>query len=222
MLNTAPSGAPATAGPRPGLVLASSSPRRLDLLASIGLVPDAVCPADVDETPLKNELPRPCALRLAVDKARAVARLHPGAFVLAGDTVVARGRRHLPKALDEKTARECLALLSGTRHRVYTAVALITPEQKLVSRVVLSQVAFKRLSHRDIAHYIASGEWEGKAGGYAIQGRAAAFVSFLSGSWSAVVGLPLYETAALLEGNGYDTVRSRPGPAHHPDFRLPG
>lgn len=186
------------------LVLASASPRRLDLLASVGIIPDHVDSADIDETPLKDESPRRCALRLAQEKARHVALRHPGAFVLAGDTVVARGRRLLPKPLDEASARACLRLLSGARHRVYTGIGLVLPEGRLISRAVLSVVTFKRLSEREIESYIASGEGQGKAGGYGIQGRAAAFVSSLSGSYSAVVGLPLFETCALLDGNGFD------------------
>nr|WP_041796428.1 Maf family nucleotide pyrophosphatase [Pararhodospirillum photometricum] len=184
-------------------MLASASPRRLDLLAQVGVRPDRVDPADLDETPLRDELPRPYALRIAEAKAQAVAGRHPGAFVLAGDTVVARGRRILPKALDEKTARRCLDLLSGARHRVYGGLALVTPSGRLISRVVVTQVAFKRLSEPEMAAYLASGEWHGKAGGYAIQGKAAAFVPFLSGSYANVVGLAVHEAVSLLTGNGY-------------------
>ena len=185
------------------LVLASASPRRLDLLRQIGIVPSAVDPADIDETPAKSELPPAHVLRLAEAKARAVAPRHPGAFILAADTVVACGRRILPKAEDETTARACLTLLSGRRHRVYGGVALLTPEGALGLRRVVSQVGFKRLSQPEIADYLNSGEWRGKAGGYAIQGRAAALVPWISGSYSNVVGLPLYETAQLLAGRGY-------------------
>ncbi|GEO82222.1 Maf family protein [Pararhodospirillum oryzae] len=184
-------------------MLGSASPRRLALLADVGVIPDRVDPPDLDETPLPDEPPRAHALRLAREKALVVAARHPGAFVLAGDTVVARGHRVLPKALDEATARRCLTLLSGARHRVYGGLALVCPDGRLVSRVVMTQVAFKRLSEAEIRAYLASGEWHGKAGGYAIQGRAAAFVPFLSGSYSNVVGLPVFETVALLEGNGY-------------------
>jgi len=187
----------------PPLVLASASPRRLDLLRQIGIVPDAVDPADIDETPLKGELPPAHVERLAEAKARAVAPRHPGAFVLAADTVVACGRRILPKAEDEATARVCLAMLSGRRHRVYGGVAVLTPGGEIGFRRVLSQVAFKRLSALELEAYIASGEWHGKAGGYAIQGQAAALIPWVSGSYSNVVGLPLFETAQLLAGRGY-------------------
>jgi len=187
----------------PPLVLASASPRRLDLLRQIGIVPDAVDPADIDETPLKGELPPAHVVRLAEAKARAVAPRHPGAFVLAADTVVACGRRILPKAENEATARGCLAMLSGRRHRVYGGVAVLTPGGEIGLRRVLSQVAFKRLSALELDTYIASGEWHGKAGGYAIQGQAAALIPWVSGSYSNVVGLPLFETAQLLAGRGY-------------------
>ena len=185
------------------LVLASASPRRLDLLRQIGIVADAVDPADIDETPLRAELPPGHALRLAREKAEAVRPRHPGCFVLAADTVVAVGRRILPKPEDEAAARACLTLLSGRRHRVYGGVALITPEGATASRRVVSFVGFKRLSTAETEAYINCGEWRGKAGGYAIQGRAAALIAFVSGSYSNVVGLPLYETAQLLAGRGY-------------------
>jgi septum formation protein len=185
------------------LVLASASPRRLELLRQIGIVPDQVDPADIDETPRRGEMPAALALRLAVEKAQAVAPRHPGAFVLGADTVVACGRRILPKTEDENAARACLELLSGRRHRVHGGVALVTPQGRLATRRIDSPVAFKRLSPAEIAAYLESGEWRGKAGGYAIQGRAAAFVRWLSGSYSNVVGLPLYETANLLAGHGY-------------------
>ena len=186
----------------PGLVLASASPRRLDLLSQIGITPAAVDPTELDETPLKGELPLPHAARLAEDKARAVAARHPGRFILAADTVVACGRRILPKAEDERTARQCLGLLSGCRHRVHGGVALLAPDGKLRARSVTTIVTFKRLDHAELEAYIASGEWHGKAGGYAIQGLAAIFVRQLIGSYSNVVGLPLFETAALLKGTG--------------------
>jgi septum formation protein len=185
------------------LILASASPRRLDLLAQIGVRPDVVDAAHIDETPRKLELPAPHAKRVAEEKALAVAARHPGAFVLAGDTVVGLGRRILPKAEDEKTARRCLDLLSGRRHRVLGGVCLISPEGKRFQRLVASVVAFKRLEKREIEAYIASGEWRGKAGGYAIQGLAAAYVNFLSGSYSNVVGLPLHETYGLLRGAAF-------------------
>jgi septum formation protein len=185
------------------LVLASASPRRLELLRQIGIVPDEIDPAGLDETPRRGETPAALASRLAVAKARAVAPRHPGAFVLAADTVVACGRRMLPKTEDAAAARACLELLSGRRHRVIGGVALLTPQARLATRRVITQVAFKRLSAAEIAAYLASGEWHGKAGGYAIQGRAAALVRWLSGSYSNVVGLPLFETAQLLAGHGY-------------------
>jgi septum formation protein len=188
---------------RPRLVLASASPRRLDLLARIGVVPDAVAPAELDETPLSGELPAPHAARLADAKARAVAALHPGALVLGADTVVAAGRRILPKTEDEASARACLALLSGRRHRVHSAVTLIDAEGRARHRLSTTIVAFKRLSPAEIAAYLAGGEWRGKAGGYAIQGAAESFVRMLSGSHSGVVGLPLFETRALLVAAGY-------------------
>jgi septum formation protein len=185
------------------LVLASASPRRLELLRQIGIVPDMVDPADIDEAPARDELPAPLVVRLAEAKARAIETRHPGAFILAADTVVACGRRILPKAEDEATARASLTLLSGRRHRVYGGVALMTPSGGLAIRRVVSQVALKRLSKPELNAYLASREWEGKAGGYAIQGRAAALVSWISGSYTNVVGLPLYETAQLLAGRGY-------------------
>jgi len=183
------------------LVLASASPRRLALLAQIGVVPDVVISPDIDETPLLVELPRQAVLRLARAKADAAAT--PGAFVLAADTVVAVGRRILPKAEDESQARTCLKLLSGRRHRVLTAVVLLSPDQRRGERVSESAVAFARLTEAQQDAYLTSGEWWGKAGGYAIQGRAAAHIRLLSGSYSGVVGLPLFETAQLLRGLGY-------------------
>ena len=187
----------------PRLILASASPRRLELLRQIGITPDRVEPSFADESVRARELPRAHAARLADAKARAVARGFPQDFVLAADTVVACGRRILPKALDEATARVCLGHLSGRRHRVIGAVALIAPGGREGTRLATTIVAFKRLEPQEIAAYLASGEWHDKAGGYAIQGRAAAFVRHLSGSYSNVVGLPLYETAALLRGFGY-------------------
>jgi len=189
------------------LVLASASPRRLELLAQIALSPDWVDPADLDETPLPGELPAPHALRLAAAKARAVAPRHDGAFVLAADTVVACGRRILPKPATAEAARACLGLLSGRRHRVYGAIALVRPDGRLATRRTESAVTFKRISRDEVDAYIATGEWHGKAGGYAIQGMAARFVRYLGGSYSNVVGLPLFETVALLAGNGYAPAR---------------
>ena len=183
------------------LILASASPRRLDLLARIGVVPDAIVPAAIDETPLKGELPVAYARRMAGAKAEAVAR--PGAVVLAADTVVAAGRRILPKAESEAQARAALSLLSGRRHRVLSAVTLIDEAGQARHRLSISIVAFKPLSEEELAAYLAAGEWQGKAGGYAIQGRAEALVRRVSGSHSGVVGLPLYETRALLRAAGY-------------------
>jgi len=187
----------------PLLVLASASPRRLDLLRQIGLEPDRVDPADIDEIPRLGELPPAHAIRLAEEKARAVMPRHPGAYILAADTVVACGRRILPKPLDAASARACLKMLSGRRHRVYGGIALASPDERLTLRRVDSHVTFKRLSDAEIAAYLSSGEWRGKAGGYAIQGRAAALIRWVSGSYSNVVGLPLFETFQLLIGRGY-------------------
>lgn len=182
------------------LVLASASPRRLDLLRQIGIEPAQVAAAAIDETPLNGETPRRLALRLACAKAESVQA--GNAVVLGADTVVAVGRRILPKAEMEAEARDCLALLSGRSHRVFTAIAVRAGDDATRSRVVEARVAFKRLMPRDIDAYIASGEWRGKAGGYAVQGRAGAFVISIVGSYSAIVGLPLYETAVMLEGVG--------------------
>lgn len=184
----------------PEFVLASASPRRLDLLAQIGFTPDRVVPAEIDEKPLKGELPRSLARRLAIAKAGSVAERFPGSWVLGADTVVACGRRALPKAATETEARAYLHLLSGRRHRVYGGVALVDPQGGVTNRLVMTSVAFKRFSSEEMAGYLASREWEDKAGAYAIQGLAAAFVRSLIGSYSNVVGLPLYETAALLNG----------------------
>lgn len=190
--------------PRIPLVLASSSPRRLDLLRQIGIEPDAVVEPAVDEAERRGELPRQHATRLAAAKAEAVAgRLTYPAYVLAADTVVACGRRILPKAEDRATAERCLDLLSGRRHRVHGGIAVVTPEGRLVSRLVTTQVRFKRLSAVERERYLGWGEWRGKAGGYAIQGKAAAFIPWINGSYANVVGLPLVETVGLLEGLGW-------------------
>lgn len=195
---------PAPAAPARGLfVLASSSPRRRDLLAQIGLVPDVIAPPGIDEMPLPRELPAALARRLARAKAEAVAAAHPGALVLGADSVVTAGRRVLPKAATEEEARACLVLLSGRRHRVHAGVCVIAPDGRRAERLVTTVVTFRRLTAAEIAGYLATGEWHGKAGGYAIQGRAGLFVRFISGSYSAVVGLPLAETAALLTGLGH-------------------
>ncbi len=185
------------------LILASASPRRRELLAQIGITPAAIDPAAIDESPLKGELPRTHASRIAEAKANTVAARHGGAFVLAADTVVAAGRRILPKAEDEATARRCLALLSGRRHRVHGGVVVMAPDGRAACRVVETVVTMKRLHRDEVDAYIASGEWHGKAGGYAIQGRAAVFVARVNGSYSNVVGLPLYETHKMLAGLGW-------------------
>ena len=181
------------------LVLASASPRRLDLLRQVGLEPTEVDPADIDETPRSRELPRAYALRMAGAKLEAVACRHPTALVLAADSVVACGRRILPKAETEQEARRCLDLLSGRRHRVLGAIAVRRTDGAVRTRLVETVVRFKRLDADEVESYVRCGEWRGKAGGYAIQGRAACFVAFLSGSYSNVVGLPLFETMALLK-----------------------
>ena len=187
---------------QPTLVLASASPRRRELLARLGLTPAAINPADIDETPHKGELPRDYAKRMAREKAQAAAS--GDGHVLAGDTVVAAGRRILPKAEDEATARKCLELLSGRRHRVLSAIALRAPDGAIRERLSETVVMFKRLSSAEIDAYLASGEWEGKAGGYAIQGIAEGLISRIQGSHSGVVGLPLYETRTVLRAAGFD------------------
>jgi septum formation protein len=185
----------------PALVLASSSPRRRALLEQIGIVPARTLSPDIDETPRRGELPRDYAVRVAAEKAAAVSR-EPGEAVIADDTTVAAGRRILPPADTDEIVRQCLTLLSGRRHRVFSAIAVIDAEGRLRERVAETIVTFKRLSAAEIDAYVRAGEGRGKAGGYAIQGRAAAFVRFLSGSYSGVVGLPLYETSALLAASG--------------------
>jgi septum formation protein len=194
---------------RPKLILASGSPRRLSLINQVGIEPDALRPADIDESPKRGELPRAYATRLARTKAETaldMVRIDDelkGSYILAADTAVAVGRRILPKAevLDE--AAQCLRLLSGRNHRVHTAICLVTPKETFRQRYVETRVRFKRLSEEDIEAYLASGEWRGKAGGYAAQGIAGGFVVKLVGSYSNIVGLPLYETLTLLGGEGY-------------------
>ncbi|WP_426040642.1 Maf family protein [Brevundimonas sp. TWP2-3-4b1] len=188
--------------PRPELVLASASPRRIELLALIGITPDRIDPADIDETPLKDETPSRLAVRLARTKAQAVAARSPDAVVLAADTVVAVGRRLLEKPADAAEAEKFLRLLSGRNHRVFTGVAVSVGE-RVTHRVVDTRVAIKRLSDAEIADYVAGGDWKGKAGGYGIQGPAAAFVLKIIGSHPAVMGLPLPETVNLLAGAGW-------------------
>ena len=187
---------------RPELILASASPRRRELLAQVGIVPDRIVPADIDETPLKSETPAQLAERLARGKAAVLAARHPDAIVLAADTVVSLGRRFLEKAADEAEATHFLKMLSGRNHRVHTGVAVARGDRVSV-RVVETRVALKVLSEAEIAAYVASGDWRGKAGAYGIQGPAGAFVRRIVGSHPAVMGLPLYETVSLLEGVGY-------------------
>lgn len=185
----------------PKLILASASPRRLELLSRIGISPAEISPTEIDETPDAGERPRDYALRMARGKASAV---ESGGYVLAGDTVVAVGHRILPKAEDEATARNCLELLSGRRHRVYSAIALKSPDGKLRERLSETIVRFKRLSCEELDNYLAGDEWHGKAGGYAIQGSAEGLIQRIDGSHSGVVGLPLYETRILLKSAGFN------------------
>jgi septum formation protein len=187
----------------PALVLASASPRRRELIARLGITPSGISPADIDETPRPREIPRVYVTRMAKEKALAADVPSNGAHVLAGDTVVALGRRILPKAEDEATARRCLTLMSGRRHRVLSAIALLSPDGSLRERLSETIVRFKPLSAAEIDAYLASGEWHGKAGGYAIQGRAEALIAWIGGSHSGVVGLPLFETRALLRAAGF-------------------
>jgi septum formation protein len=185
------------------LILASASPRRIDLLARIGVTPDQVQPADIDESVPSGELPRVHALRLAREKAAAVAERFPDDMVLAADTVVAVGRRILPKVEDEATLRACMALLSGRRHRVMTGVAIAIPGGGIRERLVETMIAIKRLSEEEIDYYASHGEWRGKAGGYALQGYGEVYVRHIAGSYSNVVGLPIAETRYLLKSAGY-------------------
>ena len=189
----------------PSLVLASSSPRRLALLRQIGVEPDEIVAPEIDETPLPRELPRAHANRLAIAKTEAAAAQPRAAacLIIGADTVVACGRRILPKAADAESALRCLRLLSGRRHRVYTAVAMRAPDGRQVLRVAMTMVRFKRLAADELQRYLASGEWQGKAGGYAIQGRAEGFTVAINGSYSNVVGLPLAVTVDLLRGLGW-------------------
>jgi septum formation protein len=202
------------ARPVPPLVLASASPRRLALLQQIGIEPQALMPTDLDEAPARNEAPRALAARLAAEKATMartlVARREEltGSFIVAADTVVCVGRRVLPKCEIRDEAQDCLDLLSGRAHRVFTGVSIITPSGKRRDRLVETRLRFKRLSSREIKSYLDSDEWRGKAGGYAIQGRAAVFVARLVGSYTGVVGLPLHEVAALLDGEGYPILQT--------------
>jgi len=199
-------------GSNPFLILASASPRRVSLLGQIGITPDEICPADIDETPTKSEIPRNHALRLAREKAQTIydiksktkaARPSHGCVILAADTVVGVGRRILPKAETAEQAEMCLKLMSGRGHRVFTGVAVIDAEGKIRSRVVETRLTMKSLSQPELTNYLESGEWSGKAGGYGIQGYAECFISKLTGSYSNVVGLPVYETRHLLMNLGF-------------------
>lgn len=194
---------PSPVPPNQTLILASASPRRLELLRQAGIEPHRVEAAELDETPAPKETPRLLALRLAEAKARAVAAQHPDAFVIAADTVVALGRRPFGKPDNEVQARRMLDLLSGRAHRVLTGVAVAAPDGRLSSRLSESKVVFKRFSAQDLSGLLACGDWRDAAGGYRIQGRAAGVISTLQGSYTGVVGLPLYETLVLLEGLGY-------------------
>ncbi|PCI57123.1 MAG: septum formation protein Maf [Alphaproteobacteria bacterium] len=185
------------------LILASASPRRVDLLQQIGIVPAQIIPADIDETPIEGEHPRDLAQRLALGKAQAIAKDNPNTFILAADTVVACGRRILPKAETTDQARDCLNLISGRRHHVYGGICIITDSGKEITKLCDTIVKFKPLTNHDIDTYINTGEWEGKAGGYAIQGFAASYISFMQGSYSNVVGLSLYDTMQTLRGNEF-------------------
>lgn len=184
------------------LILASASPRRLELLARIAIKPEKIIPADIDESVLKNETPSNYALRVALEKAQKIAREYSNDIILSADTVVSIGRRILPKAECEKDARQCLEMLSGRNHDVTTAIVIIK-NGKISKRAVKTKIKFKQLNKSEIDNYILSNEWHGKAGGYGIQGLAGAFVMHLNGSWEAVMGLPLYETKCLLDGMGY-------------------
>ena len=185
------------------LILASASPRRKELLAEQNIVPDLIIPADIDETPLKNELPRPYVKRMALDKAQAIAPNNTDSFILAADTVVVMGRRILQKPESAEESHKFMTLMSGRRHKVMGGICLITPTGKIITRVVETTVKFKNLSEQDKQFYVDSKEWEGKAGGYAIQGLASQFIPSINGSYSNIVGLSIYDTLNLLRGNGY-------------------
>lgn len=187
----------------PPIILASASPRRRELLEEQGIIPNQIIPADIDETPLKNELPRPYVKRMAIEKAEAIAPLHLNSFILAADTVVVMGRRILQKPENEKEAYKFLTLMSGRRHKVIGGICLITPDKKKITRIIETVVKFKSLTEDEKQFYIASKEWEGKAGGYAIQGLAAQFIPFISGSYTNIVGLSIYDTLNILRGNGF-------------------
>jgi septum formation protein len=194
------------------LILASSSPRRIDLLKTQGITPAAVIPADIDETPLKAELPKNMVLRLSLAKAKTIAANNPDCFILAADTTVSVGRRILNKANDEAEARTFLELLSGRSQRVWGGIALITPTGKTISRAICTSVKFKTLTKSEIDTYVASHDWVGKAGGYGIQGAAAAFVKCINGSYTNIIGLSMYDTMNILNAHGYKTHASKNTP----------
>lgn len=185
------------------LILASASPRRKDILAEVSIIPDQIIPADIDEAPLKNELPRPYVMRMALEKARAIRAQHANAFILGADTVVVMGRRILQKPENADESYKFLSMMSGRRHKVMGGICLITPEGKEIVRVCETIVKFKPLSDTEKQAYVASNEWDGKAGGYAIQGLASTFIPFISGSYSNIVGLDIYDTIQMLNGNGF-------------------
>lgn len=190
---------------RSKLILASASPRRIELLKQVGLLPDAVLPADIDETPRKDEKPKDLVLRLAREKAEVIARHHKDAFIIGADTTVALGTRMFAKAGNENEASAMLEKLSGRAHKVYGGIAVVTPSRKTVTRAVVTSVKFKRLTSAEIGAYVASHEWEGKAGAYGIQGLAAAFVAEIRGSYTNIVGLSLYDIMNILKGNGFES-----------------
>ena len=192
-----------TAASAPRLVLASGSPRRRDLLLQIGIIPDEIVSSDIDETAHENELPKALCTRLGLEKAKHIAPEYPKSYILAADTVVAVGRRLLPKPASKTEAKGFLELMSGRSHRVYTGVTLISPDSRVFSKTVETRIKMKRLTDSEIDSYIDSNEWQGKAGAYGIQGQAEAFIRYLAGSYSNVVGLPLYETRNMLFGAGY-------------------
>jgi len=185
------------------LILASASPRRKDLLTEQNIIPDAIIPADIDETPLKGELPRPYVMRMAIEKGRAIAPNYPTHYTLSADTVVVMGRTILQKPVDATESYKFLSKMSGRRHRVMGGICLITPDGKEITRVVETVVKFKSLTHDEKQAYVTSGEWEGKAGGYGIQGLASQFIPYINGSYSNIVGLSVFDTAQMLRGNGF-------------------
>ena len=187
---------------KPPLILASASPRRVALLAQIGIVPDQIVPADIDESAVRGELPSVYAKRMAIEKTQTIAAKYPDAFVIGADTVVACGRRILPKAEDEQTAKSCMTLLMGRSHRVYGGLALAVPQDKIRAKVSYSHVAMRRLDAGELSDYLAFGDWDGKAGGYAIQGQAARYITKIQGSYSQIMGLDIYHISQMLKSAG--------------------